>query len=52
MLIVKKSDSYRLFSETKTNDDERWRHFRKAAFSFSGWIGLPVLKTWEGKNDG
>jgi len=29
---------------------KKWRHFRKAAFSFSGWIVL--LKTWQGKNDG
>ena len=25
---------------------KKWRHFRKAAFSFSGWIGL--LETWRG----
>jgi len=37
-------------SDIKTRDDEKWRHFRKAAFLFSGCIGL--LKIWEGENDG
>jgi len=51
MLLVKNQtviDCLQL-SDTKTRDDEKWRNFRKGAFSFSGWIGL--LKTWEGKND-
>jgi len=29
--------------DTKTRDDEKWRHFRKAAFAFSGWIGYSKL---------
>jgi len=29
---------------------KNWRHFRNAAFSFSGWTGL--LKTCQGDNDG
>ena len=52
MLIVKNQtviDCLQL-SDTKTLDDDKWRHFRKATFSFSGWIGL--LKTWERENDG
>ena len=36
--------------DTKTRDGQKWRHFWKAAFSFSGWIGL--LKTWHSENDG
>ena len=36
-------------SDTETRDDKNW-HFRKGAFSFSGWIVL--LKTWQGENDG
>ena len=52
MLIVKSQtviDCLQL-SDTKTRDEEKWRHFWKAAFSFYGWIGL--LKTWQGENDG
>ena len=52
MLIVKNETVIDCLqsSDTKTRDDEKWRHFQKAAFSFSGWIGL--LKTREGENDG
>jgi len=52
MLIVKKQTIIDCLqsSDTKSRDDEKWRHFRKAAFSFSGWIGL--LKTWEREKDG
>ena len=28
---------------------KQWRHFRKAAFPFYGWIGL--LETWQGENN-
>ena len=52
MLIVKSQtviDCLQL-SDTESRDEKRWRHFRKAAFSFSGWISL--LKTWQGENDG
>jgi len=52
MLIVKSQsviDCLQL-SDTKTRDDEKWRHFQNAAFSFSEWIRL--LKTLEGENDG
>jgi len=52
MLIVKNQtviDCLQL-SDSKKHDHETWCHFRKAAFLFSGWIGL--LKTWEGENDG
>jgi len=52
MLIVKNQtviDCLQL-SDTETRDDEKWCHFRKAAFSFAGWIGL--LKTGQGENDG
>ena len=50
MLIVKNQTVIDCLqsSDTKTRDDEKWRHFQKAAFSFSGWI----LKTWQGENDG
>jgi len=40
MLIVKNQtviDCLQL-SDTETRDDEKWCHFRKAAFSFAGWI--------------
>jgi len=52
MLIVKNRTviDYLQSPDTKTRDDEKWRHFRKAAFLFSEWIGL--LKTWESENDG
>jgi len=36
-----KSDSYQLFTiigHWDTRWGKKWRHFRKAAFSFSGWI--------------
>jgi len=52
MLIVKSQtviDCLQL-SDTKTRDDEKWRHFRKGASSFSRWTN--VLKTWQGENDG
>jgi len=29
---------------------KKLRHFQRAAFSFTGWIGLH--KTWQGENDG
>ena len=52
MLIIKNRTviDYLLSSDTKTRDDEKWRHFQKAAFSFYEWMGLH--KTWEGENDG
>jgi len=42
MLMVKNKtviDCLQL-SDTETRDDEKLRHFRKAAFLFSKWIGL------------
>ena len=52
-IAQQKSDSYRLFTiigHWDTRWWKKWRPFRKAAFSFSGWIGL--LKTWRVKTIG
>ena len=36
-------------SDTKIRDNENLRHFWKAAFLF---LGVGLLKTWQGENDG
>ena len=51
MLIVKIGQLSTVYNYWMTRDDEKkWRHFQKAAFAFSGWIGL--LKTWQGETIG
>ena len=53
MLIVKKSDSYRLFtiSDTKTRDDEKITLFAKSCIFIFGVNTPTQKKTWQGENE-